>query len=74
MNAWLIYLLLVPGYAFGAIVSGCMFSAIGQRNPSTTHDSWTGDTSLDLWSILLWPAAWFVLVALRVGNRIAGRA
>lgn len=58
-------------YVFAAITCAQLFSAIGERNPQTIDDSWTGDTALDGWSLILWPAALLILAAILIGKRLA---
>lgn len=60
-------------WLFGAVVCGNVFSAIGTKKTDTFGDSWTGDTALDCWSVILWPVSLMVLAALLVGNAIVRR-
>ncbi|MEO3478155.1 hypothetical protein AAFO90_10795 [Phaeobacter sp. CAU 1743] len=43
---------------FGAFFTGMAITILGERNPSTFGDSYTGDATLDFWICLLWPLFW----------------
>ncbi|UAK25654.1 hypothetical protein [Sphingomonas nostoxanthinifaciens] len=65
-------MLIVLGAAlniFGAVLIGQVVSTHGQRDPETYGDSWTGDTALDVWSLLLlWSLSWVVWAAICCGK------
>ncbi len=70
------YILIFILWLSGAAFSGAVFSKLGEKNPTTFGDCWTGDNSLDLVSLLLWPLSWAIFASLfaghLVGKKMAG--
>jgi hypothetical protein len=57
-------------YFFGWFVCAAIFAAIGNADPHTFADSWTGDTALDLITLMLWPLSLVAFGALSLGRWI----
>jgi glycerol-3-phosphate acyltransferase PlsY len=55
-------------YFLGMVVSAVILARIGESNPRTFGDSWTGDHALDTLSVILWPMTFFVVAAIAFGG------
>lgn len=58
-------------YFLGAVVSAVFLSRIGQANHHTIGASWTGDNTLDIISVVIWPASFFIAAAIAFGSVLA---
>ena len=54
----------------GVFVSAGVTSRLGERNPETIGDCFTGDYTLDFLVVLIWPILWPCYVAYRLGRVI----
>jgi hypothetical protein len=54
----------------GFFATAGAISSLGERNPDTIGDSFSGDDTVDLLFCLIWPASWPCYAALRFGRSI----
>ena len=54
-TAWLI---VFGVWLLGAVATNAAQRVMGEENPLTIGDSFSGDYGLDLWLIIIWPVFW----------------
>jgi hypothetical protein len=60
----LLYTSLFTLWLFGAFFTGSAISTLGERNPYTLGDSYTGSSALDFWICVMWPLFWIAFAGM----------
>jgi hypothetical protein len=57
-------------YAAGFGFTAGATNKLGERNPGTKGDSFTGSSALDMWVCTLWPVTWVIWLPYQLGKRL----